>query len=221
MRHLQREASSKHSEHLSKFTYISSFMRLQFTTWLGLLLAVTHSASCRGDAHRRTIHICQRNNIQRTILVAVASGVDIVYQFLAPPRNDSAIIGIVSIDPPHHEAVPFLPCCIPILVLLSKSEDRLSLEDRQLFRMNANVILVYSKQKEVESIKWDCLEKAGRSLDDHCFWSDPVWLWIVRSIAKFAEAAARLVDDDDSASRRSEKHSEKEPPLTVELISKL
>ena len=183
---------------------------------------MTHSASCRGDVHRRTIHLCQRNNtIQRIILVAVASGVDIVYQFLAPPRNDSAIIGIVSIDPPHHEAVPFLPCCIPILVLISKSEDRLSLEDRQLFRMNANVILVYSKQKEVESIKWDCLEKAGRSLDDHCFWSDPVWLWIVRSIAKFAEAAARLVDDDDSASRRSEKHSEKEPPVTVELISKL
>jgi len=192
-------------------------MRLPFTTWLGLLVLI-HSASYRGDAHRRTVHICQRN-IQRTVLVAVASGVEIVFQFLAPQRYDSAIIGVVSINPPHHEAVPFLPSCIPILVLLSKSEDRLSLEDRQLFRMNANVIVVYSNQKEVESIQWACLEKAGQSLDDECFWSDPVWLWIARSIAKFAEAAARL--DDDDAVSRNEKRSEKEPPLTVELISKL
>jgi hypothetical protein len=195
-------------------------MRPPFTTCL-YHLALTHSASCCGDVHRRTVHFCQVN-VRRTLLVSVASGVDIVYQFLTPQHFDSAILGVVSIDPPHHEAVSFLPSCIPILVLLSKSEDRLSLEDRQVCRMNASVIVVYSPQKEVESIKWDCLKKAGESLEDHehdCIWFDPVWLWIARSIAKFAEAAARL-DDDDSASR-TENQYECEPPFVVELISKL
>jgi hypothetical protein len=132
-------------------------------------------------------------------LITIASGVDLGYQFLSSQRSGTAVIGVVAIDPPHHEAVSFLPVWIPILVVLSKSEAQLSQEDRQIHHLNASVIVVYSKA-EVDRIEWEHLKKfdeTGEENENKRSLYDPLWLWLARCIAKFAEAATRLDDDDD------------------------
>jgi hypothetical protein len=183
-------------------------------------VVLTYSTPFRGCAARSTVHFFHQTKRQ-TVLVPIGSGVDVAFQFLLSCVSDWSVIGVVAIDPPHHDLVPFVPSSIPLLVVLSKSEAHLSIEDRQLYRTNANVIVVCSN-KEVRRIEWQDLEKAieiAQENESSLLLYDTFWMWLARTIAKFAEAVARL--DHEDATAKDDGPSEDEHQFRNDVISRL
>jgi len=184
-----------------------------------------------GRSYRRTVSHSKQEK-QRIVLVSVTSGVDLVYQFLTSERYDTAtILGLVAIDPPHYEMIPFLPLFIPIFVAMTKSQDTLS--DAQLVhRSNPNTIMVYGGMDADCTTKWDSFvshDKEEKEDDDSdyqeedfsSFWRDPLCQWLARCVAKFAEAVANLDRNETSMILPNNPNSEDRRGKIWEMTSKL
>ena len=123
---------------------------------------------------------------RKVVLVAVgASGSDIVYQYLSShrstltfsssgPTNPSNILGVVALHPTYHEGVQFFS--VPLFVVLSPSAVRAHGGEVLRAYGTANPFAILVEHADVED--WNQ--------------SDLVWVWLGRTIAKYAEAVAQI-----------------------------
>lgn len=152
--------------------------------------------------YRKSIHFFNQTG-RPVVMVSISSGVDVSYQYLssaaATVELEGNILGVVAVDPPHHDTVASVATTIPILVALSWNETQLVDTDHQLYLAHPNVILVQHNNSEIYGIDWeqctlDDNDKLSSSSSTERIISihQTYWLWLVRTIAKFSEAVAIL-----------------------------
>ena len=129
------------------------------------------------------------------VIVAISSGVDVAGRFLSTTTSDEigGILGVIAVEPPHHN---FLPtnilsfASIPVLVTLSRNEDQLVDKDLQFYWAHPSVVL--AQRNDIYDVEMkeqiNTLDSSESNLSYTVSLHPTFQLWLVRTIAKFAEA---------------------------------